>query len=427
MKIIRKILYGLFVCILCVGCLCNVAHAEANVPFGEIGDYGNWITEANMSQYHNSITNDATEFQNNFQNNLKSTTYIPPEVKLGLMFMKAMYSIDAVLQMSLVKFTIIFLLVMYAFWIALEAYKMIRESNDYKSVLYTIFIKGINITCWIIILNYGPAKVFMLILNPIIDIGTYVSDFILNAVAKTYNVSIPDSCAAIHNYVNEHNTGKLLIDANSAANIMCLPSRISVFFYHAIGAAFDWVVYGLTHSATAVIVGLISIVLFIKCILKYAFMTLGIVADLFLTLMMLPFTAIAECVPDTKETNYPAKVFKGFFKMFNTLKISDVINKFIKATIYFICLAIIIAICAALLSNIISVTENSQYTVGSSMTTILAGCFVLYLANKADKLATQMGGSIDNKLGKQFQDDTKNLWGSAKATGAKIIKLWTKK
>ena len=186
-------------------------------------------------------------------------------------------------------------------------------------------------------------------------------------------------------------------------------------------------VYGFTHSAPAVIVGLISIILFVKCILKYAFMTLGVVADLFLTLMMLPFTAIAECVPDTKETNYTAKIFKGFFKMFNTLKISDVINKFIKATIYFVCLAIIIAICAALLTNIISVNENSQYAVGSAMTTILSGCFVLYLANKADKLATQMGGSIDNTLGKRFQSDTKNLWDGAKATGTKIIKLWSKK
>lgn len=427
MRVIRKILSLLFVCILCIGCLCNVSYAEANAPFGEIGDYGNWVTEANMSQYHDSMTNDMTQFQDNFQNNLKSTTYIPPEVRLGLMFMKAMYAIDAMLQMSLVRFTIVFLLVMYAFWIALEAYKMIRESGDYKSVLYTIFIKGINVTCWILILNYGPAKVFMLIINPIIDIGTYLSDFILNAVAKTYNVVIPDSCAAIHQFVDEHNTGKLLIDANSAANIMCLPSRISVFFYHAIGAAFDWMVYGFTHSATAVIVGLISIILFVKCILKYAFMTLGVVADLFLTLMMLPFTAIAECVPDTKETNYTAKIFKGFFKMFNTLKISDVINKFIKATIYFVCLAIIIAICAALLTNIISVNENSQYAVGSAMTTILSGCFVLYLANKADKLATQMGGSIDNTLGKRFQSDTKNLWDGAKATGTKIIKLWSKK
>jgi len=424
---IRKIISRLLICVVCVFCLSCTCFAAGNVPFGDIGEYGNWITEDNMESFNSELSGDMESFGGTFQSKLHSSNFVPIETKLGLVFMRALSSIDYVLQISLVRFTIIFLLVMYAFWIGLEAYRMIRDSTDYKSVLYDIFIKGITISVWIIILNYGPAKIFTMIISPIISLGAYLSDFILGAVAQTYNVDIPDTCATIHQYIDANNTGKLIIDSDAAANIMCLPGRLSAYFYHATATAWDWMVNGFGNSVVAVIVGAFCIVMFVKCIFKYAFMTLGVVADLFFTLLMLPFTALAEALPSTSEKNYMGQIFNGFLKIFNTKKLSDVISVFINATIYFVSLAIVIGICAALLTNIISINANNQYAVGSAMTTILCGCLVLYLADKTDEFAKKIGGSIDNSFGEQLQKDTKTLWGNAKKVGGKLLSAWIKK
>jgi len=424
---ILKFLSRFLICILCVMSLCNASVAAGNVPLGDVGEYGNWITADNMDKFKTETTNDLEKFQNDFQTNLKKSDFVPIEAKIGLSFMQALSSIDKILQMSLVRFTIMFLFVMYAFWIALESYKMIRESSNYKTVLYDIFKKGIIIAVWVLVLNYGPAKIFTMIISPILALGTYLSDFILGAVAKTYNVDIPDTCATIHQYVNANATDKLLIDPDAAANIICLPARMSVYFYHATAAAWKWMLSGFFHSITAIVMGAICIVIFIKCIFKYAFMTLGIVADLFLTLLMLPFTALAEAMPATSEKSYMGQIFSGFLQIFNTKKLSDVILVFINAAIYFVSLAIVIAICAALLTNIISLSYANEYATGRAMVTILCGCLVLYLAGKADDLSKQIGGSIDNSFGKQLQGDAKTLWGNTKNVAGKIYQDWLKK
>lgn len=424
---IRKILKCLLICVFCATAFIGSSFAAGNVPYGDIGDYGNWITPDNMEKYNDNLSSDATNFQQTFQTNLHSTDFVPVEVKLGLVFMKALSSIDYVLQISLVRFTIMFLFLMYAFWIGLEAYRLIKESSDYKKVLYDIFVKGITIAVWVAILNYGPAKLFSILITPIISIGVYLSDFILDAVAQTYNVVIPDTCATIHQYVNANTSEQLLIDADTAANIMCLPSRLSVYFYHATASALEWMINGFLHSPTMVVVGAVCVVMFIGCIFKYAFMTLGIVADLFLTLLMLPFTAIAESMPGSKETNYAGKIFSGLLSMFHTKKLSDVISVFINTAIYFVSLAIVIAICAALLTNIVSISTTNTYHVGSAMTTILCGALVFYLAGKSEDLAKDIGGKIDNSFGKQLQSDTKTLWGNIKGFGGKLFSAWLKK
>lgn len=412
------------------------AYCESNVPSGNIGEYGSWLNQDNLEEISNNMATEATEFQQGFQNNLQSSTFVPIEVRIGLMFMKALSSIDYVLQISLVRFTIIFLFIMYAFWIALEAYKMIRESSDYKTVLYDVFKKGFIIVIWVLILDYGPAKIFMLVISPILEFATYFSDFILNAVAETYDIKLPDTCAAIHQFVNANNATtiankesvSLLIDADAAANIMCLPGRLSVYFYHATGAAFNWFKWGFGHSATAIVIGAVCIVMFIGCIFKYAFMTLGVVADLFLTLLMLPFTALAEAMPSSSEKNYAGQIFNGFLSVFNTKKLSDVISVFINAAIYFVSLAIIIAICASLLSYIVPLTSgNSEYALQSAMVTLLCGCLVLYLAGRTDELAKKVGGSINNSFGQTLQNDAKTLWGNTKNVAGKIFGDWLKK
>jgi len=425
---IKKLLKHFFIGILCVFFIGTTPYAATNIPTGDIGEYGNWLTEDNVESYHKLITADFANFQNNFTNEDISSATVPLEVKLGFSFMKAFSAINTVLKLSLIPFTIIFLLVMYAFWVGLEGYKLIRDSGDYKKALYDIITKGLIISVWILVLNYDYAiKILEMIIDPIMSLGVYLSDFILNSVANTYDVKIPATCAAIHNYVDTNNMGDLLINSNTAANIMCLPARISAYFYHAISLGFKWMVYGFTHSLTAVIIGGVSIYVFIKCVFKYAFMTLGVVADLFLTLLKLPFTAIAESMPASKESNYAGQIFGGLLKLFKTDKLSDVIAVFINAAIYFVTLSIVIAVCAVLLSNVMYLDSNGAYSIAAGMTSLLTGYLVLYLAGKADELAKQIGGKIDNSFGKSLQSDSKTMLGGVKKIGGMIFKDWLKK
>lgn len=420
---IGKIFSRLLICISSIFLICNVSVAATNIPTGEVGDYGNWLNPTNIEQFNSNISSDFKKFEPKL--NIDAKNFIPIEAKIGLAFMKALSGVDYILQVSLVRFIIIFLLTMYTIWIGLSAYKMIKESTDYKKVFYDIFKQGITIAVWIFILNYGPAKIFSAVVSPILALGTYLSDFILNAVANTYKINIPDTCAAIHNYVsNNLDTEKLLFDADTAANIMCLPTRISMFFYHAVATGFQWVTAGLKSSPTMVIVGIISIVMFIACIFKFAFMTLGVIVDLFLTLLLLPFTAVAESLSKAPDgENIPGRIYNGFVSLFvNTQKTSAVLTVFINAVIYFVCLSIVIAICAALLSNVISLNGANEYTTGSAVTIILSGCFVFYLANQSDKMATDIGGKIDNSFGKQLNADAKTLWTNVRNLATEIVK-----
>ena len=424
---IRKFLISLCFGFICIFGISNLSYSATNLPTADIGDYGNWLTTDNVDKYKEQLTQDLNKFQENYETKVNSSDFIPYEAKIGLMFMKALSSIDEILQMSLIRFTIIFLLIMYGFWVGLTAYKMIRESTDYKTVLYDIFKRGLTITIWVIILDYGPANIFSLLIEPILSLGVFFSDFILNAVSKTHNIDLPNTCEAIQEYVVNNASSKLLINPETSANIMCLPARLSVFFYRAVGLGFKWMLGGFAGNTAAIIIGGVSIVVFIKCIFKYAFMTLGIVADLFLTLLMLPFTALAESMPATTENNYAGQIFSGFLKVFNTKKLSAVISTFINAAIYFVTLAIIIAICASLMTLITFTGFSESFDIGHSMVTLLTGCLILHLANNAEQFAKDLGGDINNSFGKDLQNSTKTLWSDTKKFGAQVIKAIAKK
>ena len=413
-----------FIGMLCIPCLSFSAN---NIPKADIGEYGNWLTIDNSNQFNTKIKDDFTKFQGDFEEEVNSKNFVPIEVKIGLDFMEALSVLDDVLQKSLVRFVILFLFIMYAFWVGINAYQMIRDSTDYKTVLYDIFKQGLIIAFWVMVLNYGAIKTLAIIIDPILSLGTTFSNFILDSVANSYKAEIPNTCATIKNFVATNADSKLLLEPETAANIMCLPARLSVFFYNAVNLGFKWMGSGFGTNPAAIFVGAVAVVIFIKCIFKYAFMTLGIVTDLFLKLLMLPFTALAEALPSSAEKSYVGQIFNGFLKVFHTQKLSAVIAAFINTAIYFISLSIIIAICAALLSSITFNNFENEFSLGTAMVTILTGALVLHLINRTDELTNQIGGSIDNSFGEDMQKSIKTLWGDTKNISKKFFNAWLKK
>ena len=70
---IRKFLRHLLICVFCATTVIGVSYAAGNVPHGDIGEYGNWITTDNMKKYNANLSGDVKSFQQTFQTNLHSS------------------------------------------------------------------------------------------------------------------------------------------------------------------------------------------------------------------------------------------------------------------------------------------------------------------------------------------------------------------
>lgn len=431
MKILKRIFVKIImVAIACMFIMPYAIGAESNLPLTEIGDYGNWMTDDNMAQFNMAIGTDMVEFQSGFQNAQSVPDYVPIEAKIGLALINAMSVIADILDASLVRFAIIFMIIAYVFWLIFETYNMMTKGTSAMDLGENLVKKGAVIAIWSIILAFGPAQLFMWIMGPIIRIGTYLSDLILNAVSNTIGLQIPDTCGAIHAYTAQHVSENMILDAEATANILCVPTRLSGFFTTAISIGWKWMISGIGHSAFTMLVGLIFIVVFVYNAFKFALMGLGVIIDLFLGVAMLPFTAIAETINQTSYKGIVGDIYNGFLGLFKPESLSKQISRFTDAAIYFVSLSIVIALCAALLSGTISVDASASVpTLENSgfMITLLTGILVAYLASRANEIAENLGGKIDKTFSQQFSNDIKKVWGNVTKQGKDIIKTIRKK
>ena len=152
--------------------------------------------------------------------------------------------------------------------------------------------------------------------------------------------------------------------------------------------------------------------------------------DLFLSVLMLPFTAIAETIKSTSYKGIAGDIFNGFLGLFKPESLENQILRFINAAIYFVSLSIVIAVCVALLSGVMDTNLASEVpTLENSgfVPTLLTGCLVAYLVNRADKIATDIGGKIDDSFGKKFGEDVKKLGKNTYGFGKKVVDIIRKK
>ena len=424
-RIFTKIIIAVITMVIVMPCATYAA--TSNLPMADVGDYGNWATPDNIDLFKTDITHDMEQFQPE----PIVSDYVPFEAKIGLAMMNGFSIVADVLDSSLVRFAIIFMIIAYIFWSMFEAYNMMKNGSSAMDFGVNLVKKGGVILIWIIILNFGPAQVFMWIMGPIISVGTYMSNLILNAIAGAIGTELPDTCAAIRDYAAANTSGNMLIDANAAADILCVPTRLSGFFTTAVVAGWKWMIAGIGTSAFTVLVGATFIVIFLYTGFKFLLMGLGVIMDLFLSVLMLPFTAIAETIKSTSYKGIAGDIFNGFLGLFKPESLSRQIQRFIDAAIYFVSLSIVIAVCAALLSGTVDANLASEIPTLENdgfIITLLTGCLVAYLANRADKIATEdIGGKIDASFGKKFGDDVKRLGKNTYGFGKKVVDIIRKK
>ena len=390
---------------------------------GNIGDYGSWATEENRNIIVTKLVGEKGEdgdlvaFQSEFQKQIVGD-YVPVEARIGIAMMNGLNQIAKILDTSLVRFMIIFTIIMYVFWIMLEAYNMMTTDSNVEKLAKELVKKTLILIVWITVLEIGPAQLFMGIVAPIISLGTYIANFILNAITSVAGINIPNTCAAIHEFATGTVPADTVINADVAAKILCVPTRLSGFFVTAIAMGWKWMIAGIGHSTLMFIMGAVFIAVFAWNTWKFTMMALSVIMSLFLAVLLLPFTAFAETIPQTSYKGIVGNIFNSFTALFNAkqFKLEALVNKFISAAIYFVSLSIVIAICAALLSSVINVNVTTllpTITNEDFIPALLAGLLTAWLAGRADEIARKIGGSLTtsdkNDPGTKFTKDVKSF------------------
>jgi hypothetical protein len=397
---------SLFFCLLVAVCGANAA---------DIGNYGSPMTEHNRQVLNENLFSDVNNFQGDFQTAIVSD-YVPVEARVGISLIGALNKVGEILQRSLFDFVQIFIVVLFAFWLAFMSYNLIQAKTDVKKFGMEFVKKVALIAVWLWVLNNNPGQIFMTIFSPIISAGSYASNLILDSIVGAAGTSLPDTCTAIRNATMDAHT----------ADLLCMPTRLSGFFYTCVAAGFKWMAAGIGHSALTFVAGAVFVVIFAMNIWRFALLALGVIVDLFLAILLLPFTAITECFGNEKNiSGIPGDLFKGFAGLFKSTSLKEQIMRFVKAIIYFIVLAIMAAIGAALLGGVVGTDLASATPTLESegfMSVLIVGCLVAYLVNKASKIAEGMGGKIDEKFGEELGKDLANAW----KTSVKQFKDWRK-
>ena len=433
MGILHKFLSKIFIAVFAVFICTSAFSASSNlssygdVGMADIGDFGLWTTENNREIFLNTLSYDLDQFRGEANKQLVDN-YVPVAAKIGLAFINAFSHISHILDSSLVRFVIIFIIIAYGFWILFEAYTIISGQNKVQDKIQDIIKKGFMVGVWVAVLSYGPAKTFMLIVSPIMYMGTLFSDLILDATVGVLGkgVNLPDTCGAIHLYVKQHISDVAIIDAASAANIMCVPTRISGFCFTAIKMGWNWLSIGLGTSGFVFLAGLVFVGGFLYLAWQFAFMAFGVIADLFLGIIMLPFTAVSETVAKTTYKGIAGDIFNSFLKLFSTESLSVQISRFINAALHFIVLSVIIAFCIAMLSTVfVTDIETMVPSIDNQSFWIVAlvSALTWWFAHKATSLANDIGGKITTTFGDDLQKDVNSLWSSAKKNTKDIIDI----
>lgn len=421
-KIIKKFLSN-FVAIIITAVLVTPSTAiTPNLPMGDIGDAGTWATENNLVQIKSNLSKDVEKFVPTSEEINASG---PVEAQVSIAFMNAMTYIGKILDSALFRFSLIFILIMYAYWIGLEAYNMMKTTSDVRKLAKDILTRGVKIAIWMIIIGFGPAKVFMWVMGPVLALGTYMANLILNAITTTVGIPMDNTCSDITVYAAANAKSDMLIDATMASDMICLPTRLSIFFRQTLSLGFQWMKSGVGSSLLTFLAGLVLVITSIKCIWKFIFMALGVVADLFLAVLMLPFTAIAETTGATTYKGIVGDIFNSFLGLFSPEKLDVQIKKFISAAIYYVSLSAVIGICVALLSGVFSANLfniSPTADAGGFIMILLVLRLVLYMAEQTDKIANDWGGKIQGDFGEKVKKDVKDLW----KRGVTTYKDWAK-
>lgn len=409
---IKNLLRNILICTTLVFVATPTATMAIGMP--TISEVGEWNTEDNRKVLISDTVADLDKFGPKTDG--MSPGFVPIEAKIGLAFMDGFSYIADILDQSLVRFAIAFIIIMYILWMMLEAYNLIIAKATLQDTIKSMAKKGFITVVWIAILRIGPRDVFLGVMTPIMNIASMMTDGILNSVSSLLGTPLPDTCAAIKEYAKANIAASNILEPEAAASIMCLPTRLSAFCYYGINIGWKWVVGSIGASGFAFLCGIGMMAGFVYLTWKFAFIAFGVIADLFLGIVMLPLTAIAECVGKTSYKGIVGDIYNGFTKLFTTESLESQMKRILNAALHFVVLAVVIAVCAALISDRINISGNLPTLDDADVwTSLFVVAMAGYLAYNASEIATNIGGAIDSSMGETVKNDVKGLYKSTKS------------
>ncbi|MDR2268995.1 MAG: hypothetical protein LBD94_02315, partial [Rickettsiales bacterium] len=370
-------------------------------PFAAMADYFS-ADSGNYGKMTDGLSVDIGNFGASLRQNFDPrgqliSDFIPIEAKVGRFFISALSDVARALYAAFIPFLNMLVAALFAFWIMMESWQMMKSDSDYWGLALRIVKKCVVIVIWLWILNNDPAELFMWLMAPLISLGSGMSDLILNGTARIIGTNLPDTCAAIHSWMADENS--LLIGGEYAADLLCLPTRLAGFLYTTVATGFEWMKQGLGQNGLIFIMGVVFVLLFIYNIWKFALAALGIVVDLFFVILFLPFTFVCECFKekDMKYDGIFAPIFNQLVGFVKDANLDKQFKKFVNVIIYFILLSIVSAICIVLLAGVSPSVE------GDFMSILIIGCLVAYLMNLTDKLMESIAEKIDGSTGDNIE------------------------
>lgn len=424
---LKHFLRKIFVAIFALGILLAPGFADtgaaSGLGTGDIGDYGSWATEANRTKFLDSVNEDLTGYEEGFKKTY-ANTHVPIEAKVGMALMNGLSHVSKILDRSLVSFVEVFLILAFMFWMMFEIYQNMRKPEKGLMDLGKDFAtKGIILVAWLALLHGGLQQLFGWIMGPIVAFGSHIAGVILDAIANAGGMPLADNCAAIQQYAVENAAPHLITDAKFSGEILCVPSRLSEFYYAAILYGFGLLKTGLGASAFTFFTGTILIGTFTYAAFKFLFFALGIVVDLFLVVITLPFTAIAECMHKTTYDGLAGKIYNGFTELFKPIALDKQITTYVNAAIYFVAMSIVVAIGGSFIASVVtynSKTHLFSVTNHNPIELILVGVLVAYIAVHTKDIVDKMGATVEDGFGKQLYNDASLLFKKIKTGVGKV-------
>ncbi|MDR2685444.1 MAG: hypothetical protein LBB23_01570 [Rickettsiales bacterium] len=333
----------------------------------------------------------------------------PLDVHASLIIVGGLSQVASIIYDNLLDLIIFMIWIFFAFWLGIKAWDLMRTKIQLMPFLESAAKKLIFVVIGTALLASNPAELFMMFMGGVSALGNAASNLFLS---DTGVGRVSETCADVAAWVKASGGDIKFLTSQSVGDIICLTGRTTSFFYNGIGTFLGMMTKGVLEA----VIGAAGAVVFLWCIFKFAFITLGVVVDVVLMLMFLPFTIFSEIFKgdDWGDTMILSDAMKSFAGIFGGDGISALIQKMIQVVIYIVSISLVAAISFLFMRAVPKDFLNL----------LIGGALTAYMIYKADVLAKKMGGAVDDKFAKLLEQNTTAIYNNT----LKLLKpLITKK
>ncbi|MDR0448902.1 MAG: hypothetical protein LBG89_00365 [Rickettsiales bacterium] len=341
---------------------------------------------------------------------------IPLDIRASMFVIEGLSTIAMIVYKNLLDVMIWLLVVFFAFWFGLEAWSVMETKTPIGDAAKKIVKKAAIISVAIFVLNTNPAEWFMMFLGAAAHVGNYAADLFLGAAT---GMGVAQTCGDTLAYVALHGGSFGFLGPENVANVICMTGRITEFFWTGLSESLALIKSGIGSNVAFSVMGVAGAALFLWCVVRFAILTLGVVVDMTLMLMFLPFAAFKESFKDgwPKDAGAAGAMIEKIANAFGGDDISGQIRKFVQVIIYVIAISIVASICYLLMKGVAQQNGNNFIYLA------LGGAVCAYMISQTEKIAEMMGGVVDREWAGEIRKNLESLATAAQKYGKNALSI----